>query len=281
MYLDLDQRQAKMPSQRRPACAAHDAPRAAPGVRPLLVKRTNFQSPAPTEPSNLYPAPVSGTSQTSGGPSAKHKPLISIDTPTTARHVFSSRRDARSWAPQARRGLDLALGILQMVSTHHSSSATPGPYTQRDRTSWICPGATAGHGVGVGAVAMKRVTTRQATRLPFSGFAISGVPRHRTEGMLLVAYALLIADRVDVYRQLALELSRCSWAIKYDDLYPSFVGGPEDLEDDTSDSDSLSVGLSHDPDPDLNTCDQWRVCWTRDTRMAAAAALWVLWFFES
>ncbi|KAJ7208826.1 hypothetical protein GGX14DRAFT_566526 [Mycena pura] len=54
----------------------------------------------------------------------------------------------------------------------------------------------------------------------------------------------------------ALRTEGVSWAIKYGDLYPSFVGGPEDWEDDTSDSDSLSVGLSHDPDTDLNTCDQ-------------------------
>ncbi|KAJ7190676.1 hypothetical protein GGX14DRAFT_701785 [Mycena pura] len=65
--------------------------------------------------------------------------------------------------------------------------------------------------------------------------------------------------------------------------------GFRDREDDSDTSDSLSVDLLRDAHTGLNSFDEWRaewrnpvwrVGWPRDTRVAAAA-LWVLWFFES
>ncbi|KAJ7194432.1 hypothetical protein GGX14DRAFT_576380 [Mycena pura] len=62
-----------------------------------------------------------------------------------------------------------------------------------------------------------------------------------------------------------------------------------DREDDSDTADSLSVDLSRYADTGPHSFDEWRaewgnpvwrVGWPRDTRVAAAA-LWVLWFFES
>ncbi|KAJ7216026.1 hypothetical protein GGX14DRAFT_607180 [Mycena pura] len=171
----------------------------------------------------------------------------------------------------------------------------------------LCPlDSGAGTALGKGKGKMRRDAAALRTACEALAVIRTGDPHLRTAGAALqVAYALLVADdggghRVGKNRrQLAWASARAFalrfvrsklWAGRFGERDPPSLpilddGGAVE-EEDGDGSEDEDTDTEFRPDTDAHTewraewgTPVWRVGWPRDTR-AAAAALWVLWFFE-